>query len=177
MTKDLSSKGLVCIQRLIINTLSNMLVSSIDALDMDDYHIGHCIGCTHCWMKSPGICAVKDDWEMLIKKIIGADRLIFIADAKLGFLSYKLKNIVDRLIPLATPYTVIHNGEMRHKIRYDKNPDIGLIYSGDGDKAFLSEWLERVTLNFFSKSLGVYYIEESEEISRAFGDILLLPKA
>jgi hypothetical protein len=72
---------------------------------------------------------------------------------------------------------VLHKGEMRHMKRYDKTPDMGLIYSGDGDKEFLKEWMARVTLNFFAKSLGVYNIEESEEISREFGDILLLPKA
>jgi len=161
---------------LIVNTLSDVVVNDTGAINMDEYKIGNCIGCTHCWLKTPGICALKDDWETLFKEILKADAAIFIAEAKLGFVSYKLKNIVDRLIPLVTPYTVLHNGEMRHKKRYDKIPDMGLIYSGDGDKEFLSEWLGRVALNFFSKSLSVYSIEESEAFSGGFGNIQLFPK-
>jgi len=169
-------KGLIIINRLIVNTISNVVVNDAETISTDEYKIGNCIGCTHCWLKTPGICAVKDDWETLFKRILQADAVIFIAEAKLGFVSYKLKNIVDRLIPLVTPYTVLQNGEMRHKKRYAKTPDMGLIYSGNGDKEFLSEWLGRVTLNFFSKSLGVYSIAESEVISREFGNIQLLTK-
>jgi len=164
------------IKRLIINTLSDIAVKNTDAVNTDDCKIGHCIGCTHCWLKTPGVCAVKDDWEMLFKKILKSDIVIFLTEAKLGFVSYKMKNIVDRIIPIATPYTVLHKGEIRHVKRYDMTPDMGLIYSGDGDKEFLSEWLARVTLNFFAKSLGVYNIEESEDIAHEFGDIQLLPK-
>jgi len=161
---------------LIINTFSDIVVEDVDAINADEYKIGNCAGCTLCWLKTPGVCAIKDDWEKLFKRVVAADTLVFIAEAKLGFVSYKMKNIVDRLIPIATPYTLIHKGEMRHVLRYCKSPNIGLIYTGQGDKEFLTEWLERVALNFFSKSLGVFNIEESEEIIHEFGNIQLLPK-
>ena len=175
---------------LVITTLSeidnntNLVINSLQAKEIDTevfntnkYNIGNCIGCTNCWFKTPGVCAVKDDWEIVFKKFLKSDYLIFITETHLGFVSHKMKNIVDRIIPIATPYTVLHNGEMRHVKRYDKTPDMGLIYSGSGDKEFLSEWLSRVTLNFFAKSLGVYNIDESEEITNEFGDIQLFPKS
>ena len=164
-------------KRLIINTCSDIVAKDVDAINTDEYEIGSCVGCNHCWLKTPGICALKDDWEMLFKRVIAADTVVFIAEAKIGFVSYKMKNIVDRLIPIATPYTVIHKGEMRHVLRYNNSPNIGLVYAGNGDKEFLTAWLDRVTLNFFSKSLGVYCIEESEGITNEFGNIQLLPKA
>jgi len=164
------------IKRLIINTLTDTVAKDPDAINISDYKIGNCLGCTHCWLKNPGICAVKDDWEMLFKEILKADIVIFIAEAKLGFVSYQMKNIVDRLLPIALPNTILDKGEMRHKKRYEKSANMGLIYQGEGDKEFLSEWLGRVTLNFFSKSLGVYHIEEREEITHEFGNIQLLPK-
>jgi len=113
---------------------------------------------------------------MLFKRLIKADAVIFIAEAKLGFISYKMKNIVDRLIPIASPYIIMHNGEMRHALRYGKSPDIGLIFTGNGDKEFLTAWLERFAVNFISHSLGVYNIMEREGITHEFGDIQLLPK-
>ena len=165
------------ISRLIINTFSHVEATGADVINVDDCKFGNCIGCTFCWLKTPGICAVKDDWAIVFQKMLKAEAVIFIAEAKLGFISYKLKNIIDRLIPIATPYTMLYKGEMRHKPRYEKSPSLGLIYIGDGDKAFLREWLERVALNFFSQSLGVYSNEEREGICREFGDIQLLPKA
>jgi multimeric flavodoxin WrbA len=107
----------------------------------------------------------------LFKKFLKADNIVFVTEAKLGFISYKMKNIIDRLIPLLTPYTVISNGETRHKSRYNKYWKIGLIYSGNGDKDFLNEWMRRFTLNFFSKSLGVYNIDESEGLFRELNNI------
>lgn len=128
----------------------------------ENYRINHCIGCTDCWLKTPGICAIKDDFEVLFKKFLKADYVVLTTESKLGFISYKMKNIVDRLIPLAIPYTELHNGEMRHVSRYKKCWNIGLLFSGDGNKEYLDEWMERFALNFFSKSLGAYSIEESE---------------
>ena len=162
---------------LIINTLpeidnqANKIINSLQFQKIDTeifntnkYKIGNCIGCNYCWLKTPGVCAVKDDWEILFKKILKSDYVLFITEARLGFISHKMKNIVDRLIPLALPETKIHKGELRHQSRYKKSWKIGLVYSGNGNKDFLNLWMERFTLNFFSKSLGAHNINESEEL-------------
>jgi multimeric flavodoxin WrbA len=144
----------------VISSLVNMK-NDAEVLYTDTYNIGYCLGCTYCWLKTPGKCAKKDDWEILFKKFLKSDYVIFLTEAKLGFVSHKMKNIVDRLIPLATPYTKIYKGEARHVSRYKKCWNVGLIYSGNGDKNFLNEWMGRFTLNIFSKSLGAYNIDES----------------
>jgi multimeric flavodoxin WrbA len=162
---------------LIINTLSktdeksHAIINSLSAkihdaeiFDANDYKIGACIGCTNCWLKHPGVCAIKDDWEILFKKFLKSDCIVFVTEAKLGFFSHKLKNLIDRLIPLGTPYTIVHQGEARHKPRYKKSWNMGLLYTGNGNKDFLNEWMKRLTLNFFSKSLGVFNIDESEDL-------------
>jgi len=141
------------------------------------FKISHCVGCTDCWLKTPGICAIKDDFEVLFEKFIKADCVIFLTEAKLGFISYKMKNVVDRLIPLAVPYTTIHNGEMRHVSRYKKHWYLGLLFSGNGDKEYLNIWLNRFALNFFSTSLGAYNIEESERLFNGFENLQLLAKS
>lgn len=142
----------------------NTHFTDLQIVHTEHYEIGHCIGCTNCWLKTPGVCAVKDDYEKIFKSFLKADTVILLTEAKLGFISYKMKNIVDRLLPLAVPYTRFYNGEARHVGRYKKSWNMGLVYSGDGDKLYLNEWMGRFALNFHSKSLGTYHIEESEAI-------------
>lgn len=131
-------------------------------LDTTKMKISPCIGCNYCWLKTPGKCSVKDDHEGILKKVIQADRLWLVADTQFGFISYKGKNIVDRLPPLVTMNLHIKNGEMRHVPRYDKLPDLGVIYCGNGDKEYLEQWTERAALNLAVHSLGAYSIDEIE---------------
>jgi len=169
---------------LIINTLpkidnrSNEVIKSIaekndktEIFDLNEYKIGPCIGCTNCWLKTPGICAVKDDWEIVFKKILKSESVVFLAETHFGFVSHKMKNIVDRLIPLLLPYTKLSKGQMRHKNRYKKCWNIGLIFTGNGNKDFLNDWMGRFALNFFSKSLGAYNINDSEGLYREISNI------
>jgi len=147
-----------------------------DVIYTERYKINHCVGCTDCWLKTPGICAIKDDFKILFEKFIKSDCVIFVAEAKLGFISYKMKNVVDRLIPLLVPYTTLHNGEMRHVNRYKKRWYMGLLFSGNGDKEYLNIWLERFALNFFSTSLGAYTIEERGRLFDGLNNIQLFAK-
>jgi len=148
-----------------------------DVVYTESYQISHCVGCTNCWLKTPGICTIKDDFKIVFEKFIKSDDIIFVTEAKLGFISYKMKNIVDRLIPLSVPYTTLCNGEMRHVSRYKKHWHMGLLFSGSGDKEFLNIWLKRLALNFFSTSLGAYSIEEKERLFDGLNTIQLLTKS
>ena len=69
--------------------------------------------------------------------------------------TYKGKNIYDRLLPIATMYLKFAGNQIRHIPRYDRNPDVGILYTGKPDREYLKRWNERATLNFMSKSLGV----------------------
>ncbi len=126
-------------------------------------HISHCVGCNYCWLKTPGICAIKDDYEPILKKMSKADQVWLISDTHFGFVSYQTKNIVDRVMPLVTMYLKIKDGQMRHVMRYDHQPDIGIIYTGDGDQAYLERWCQRTALNLGSRSLGVFPAEYRKE--------------
>ena len=141
----------------------NGRISEFEIVEAGDMKISHCIGCNHCWLKTPGICSLKDDYESILKKMIHADQLWVISGTSLGFLDHKGKNIFDRMMPLATMNLKFVGDQMRHILRYDKRTDIGLIYIGEADRDFLAEWNSRATLNFGSKSLGVYPASEAKE--------------
>ncbi len=167
---------------LIINTLedkrSAMLLeqklkssnTEYEIVNTADMEIRNCIGCNYCWLKTPGICAIKDDYETILKKMIKADQMWIVADTHFGFISYKGKNIVDRIMPLITMNLHMKNGQMRHVMRYEKTADFGVLYRGDGDKEYLNRWVKRVALNCASKSLGAYSLEEMEVAANAFSN-------
>ncbi len=134
-----------------------------ELIDTTGMHISHCVGCNYCWLKTPGICALKDDYALVLKKMNKAGQVWLISDTRFGFISYQAKNIVDRVMPLVTMYLKIKDGQMRHIMRYDHQPDIGIIYTGDGDQAYLERWCQRTALNLGSRSLGVFPAERRKE--------------
>ncbi len=163
---------------LIINTLSedNPIVreaaeymaektSACQIIHTEKMKISPCVGCNACWLKTPGICALKDDYEQILKAFLQHDATIILSDTALGFIRYKAKNIIDRMLPVATMYLHFVDGQMRHIPRYDKKFRLGLLYSGDADAQYMNQWLQRVTLNFDGVSIGAFPVEEYRKVS------------
>lgn len=128
----------------------------------EDMRITPCIGCNAWWLKTPGICAVKDDYEQILKAYLQYDVTVFISDTVLGFVDYKMKNVIDRILPMATMYTRIEDGQTHHVPRYEKEFRFGLLYAGNGNQAYLTHWMDRFCLNFHGISLGAFPIESYE---------------
>ena len=122
--------------------------------------ISACLGCNSCWLKTPGRCPIHDDYEPLMLKFLQVKAVVFVCDTKLGFLSYQTKNLFDRILPLATMYLTIVDGQMRHIPRYHKNLAAAVLYTGQSDNAYLNRWLARAMLNLHGVSLGAYPFEE-----------------
>ena len=130
----------------------------VEIIYAEDMNIKGCTGCNRCWLVTPGVCTIKDDYEKLLIKFLQSQQVIFITDLKLGFVSYKLKNMLDRILPLATMNLRFKNGQMRHYPRYKKHYKMGLLYKGNGNQAFLEKWFERVMINLEGTSMGTYPI-------------------
>lgn len=124
-----------------------------------------CIGCNACWLRTPGICSVKDGYEELLKEYLAADAVVFLSGTALNFVDYRMKNVIDRILPLATMHIHIVKGECRHVPRYRKDLRFALLYSGKADEAYLNRWMDRVMLNLGGENLGVYPIADAEEVS------------
>ncbi|MBR3770266.1 MAG: flavodoxin family protein [Lachnospiraceae bacterium] len=126
--------------------------------------IKHCIGCNFCWLKTPGICTIKDDYETLLKEMLVHDEMIVISDTKFGFITHETKKLFDRILPLATMYLQFKGKQMRHVSRYDKKLKVALFYQGDGEKEYLNYWLDRATLNMEWECLGAHEACTDKEV-------------
>lgn len=145
-------------------TDSNLEIHTVYTETMN---IHGCVGCNFCWLKTPGICSIKDDYEKLLIQYLQTDIILFITEAKLGFISYKCKNLIDRILPLCTMNLCVVDGQIRHTARYNKTGSIGMVYAGQGDKSYLNQWLEMVCKNLHYEPIGAFSMSDRKEIAYA----------
>lgn len=156
---------------LVINTLKDKLCnkhiaslfdkanSQFQMIDTNDLEIHHCIGCNVCWLKTPGQCVIKDDYKQIIQQLVDAQNLWLVSDTRYGFLDYRGKRIMDRIMPMLNMNIEIRDGWMRHQLRYHAL-NIGVLYRGNGNQKLLEEWCERCAMNLGGKSLGVISLDK-----------------
>lgn len=132
----------------------------IEIINTADLKIMHCMGCNNCWLKTPGICAIKDDYEIILKKSVAAENFWVVADTKFGFIDYRGKRVLDRIVPMLNMYIEIRDGWERHQLRYHPL-NFGFIYKGNGNRELLEEWSMRVARNLAGRSLGVISLDKA----------------
>lgn len=124
------------------------------------------MGCNNCWLKTPGVCAIKDDYEIILKKLVAAENLWVVADTKFGFIDYHGKRVLDRVVPMLNMYIEFRDGWERHQLRYHPL-NFGVIYKGNGNRELLEEWSMRVARNMAGRSLGVISLDKNEACENA----------
>ena len=157
---------------LVLNTLESGNISEqikalfadkneeIEIINTADLKIMHCMGCNNCWLKTPGVCAIKDDYEIILKKLVAAENLWVVADTKFGFIDYRGKRVLDRVVPMLNMYIEFRDGWERHQLRYHPL-NFGVIYKGNGNRELLEEWSMRVARNMAGHSLGVINLDQN----------------
>ena len=161
---------------IVLNTLETALPSEqiesllagtdqqVKIIHTASMRIFHCIGCNQCWLKTPGQCAINDDYKQIIKQLVNAQNLWLVTDTKFGFLDFRGKRVLDRIMPMLNMYIEFRGGWMRHQLRYHAL-NIGVIYQGNGDQELLQEWSERCAMNLSGHSLGVYSLSSLDGTS------------
>ena len=124
------------------------------------------MGCNNCWLKTPGVCAIKDDYEIILKKLVAAENFWVVADTKFGFIDYRGKRVLDRVVPMLNMYIEFRDGWERHQLRYHPL-NFGVIYKGNGNRELLEEWSMRVARNMAGRSLGVISLDKDEACENA----------
>jgi multimeric flavodoxin WrbA len=76
--------------------------------------INPCQGDFHCWTKEPGVCFQQDDMQSLYPKLRESEAWVLATPVYVDGISGPLKNLMDRLIPLAQPFFELRDGHCRH---------------------------------------------------------------
>ncbi len=82
-----------------------------------DGEIRPCSGCFGCWIKTPGVCVIKDGYQFFGANLAGASRFTVISEICYGGYSPFVKNVIDRSIACFLPFFMIKDGKMRHTAR------------------------------------------------------------
>lgn len=88
--------------------------------------INPCQGEFNCWLKTSGQCFQKDDMQMLYPKL-RADVLVLATPLYVDGMSGPMKNLIDRMVPLAHPFLELRNGHCRHPARETKDTKEGKV--------------------------------------------------
>lgn len=147
----------------VIKEFENILGPDAYTIDLSKMSINRCTGCWSCWWKSPGRC-VHHELDEFFHEYITADRAVYFAQVKKGFVSGNLKTLFDRMIPLYLPYTSYKTGESMHVKRYERYPDIEFYYDGEFDteagREVFESYIHRVFYQFYSKLITVVPVED-----------------
>lgn len=140
-----------------------------------ELNINYCTGCWDCWVKTPGLCAIKDDQEKILKYLPHVDHLIFLSPIILGYESSLIKVFKDRFIPTAHPYIQIYQGEQHHYPRYEHLPKLSFIGIEDEltiqeDIDLIKQTYERVSLNFNSVLYKFYTSKDIGGVADVLSD-------
>lgn len=144
-------------------TRDAMKAKGVKIYEATELNIHHCVGCNHCWLKTPGVCSIHDDYVPILQDLAHADQMWVISGTSFGFLASEGKKVFDRVLPILTMSLHFKDGIMRHIRRYEQTTDVGLIYRGNGNQAYMEQWLGRMTHNIDGNPLGVFTIDKIEE--------------
>jgi hypothetical protein len=107
--------------------LQNMLPRqgwAVTPWTLRDEKSAYCLGCFECWTKTPGLCRIDDVGRDIAQSVIQSDLAIYLTPITFGGYSSELKKAVDRIICLISPFFRRIDGEVHHRARYDRYPEL-----------------------------------------------------
>jgi multimeric flavodoxin WrbA len=165
----------------IENTIADQLTEKgweVEPIELRNMQIAACVGCLGCWLKTPGTCVINDDGRETTRKAIQSDLMIWLTPVTFGGYSSELKKAIDRILPIMLPYFESYHGQIFHKMRYKKSPNllvIGVQEPGvDYEETFMA-LAGRNQLNFRlpAYAASVFQRDKNPETIPAFVEQLL----
>lgn len=161
--------------KIIIHDLDHQNFTSIYQMQENDTmvisdngKIHNCIGCFGCWIKTPGMCILKDNYDNMGELLSKCHELIIISKCIYGSYSPFIRNILDRSISFLLPYFTKINGETHHQRRYNNQFTLSAHFYGDGITKAEQETAKALVtangINFYSSDNKVYFHDSLQSI-------------
>ena len=146
----------------------------VEHILLREQKIGNCAGEFFCWVRTPGVCIIKDDNRTISAAIIASDLMIYLTPVTFGGYSSALKRIVDHQIQNISPFFAKIEDETHHQKRYEKYPDflaVGWMDTFNAqDEAVFQYLVQRNALNWHAKT----YVSGVLLASQSDGEMLAL---
>lgn len=88
--------------------------AEVEIFYANDLKINPCKGDFSCWIRTPGRCIHDDDMTWLLPKVTQADITVWASPIYCDGVTGTIKNLMERLLPMALPYFEIRDGHIRH---------------------------------------------------------------
>ena len=103
-----------------------------EEIQVNTLNIKPCLGCFSCWNKTPGQCVIKDEMTSVLEKILWADIVVWSFGLYYFNVPSKMKNLIDRQLPLVLPFMVKDSESGGHPTRYDMSGKKHIVISTCG---------------------------------------------
>ncbi|MBU3093589.1 flavodoxin family protein [Clostridium sp. CF011] len=127
---DIKTQNSETLHRLLMELFLQRNIK-IRLFEVNRNNMKSCMGCTGCWIKTPGKCVIEDSLNSINESYVNSDLVIYLTPVIFGQYSSTIKNVMDRFIPNVLPFFEESNGATVHPSRYDKYPKQILIGYGD----------------------------------------------
>jgi multimeric flavodoxin WrbA len=111
--------------KIIVHDLNENDFSTLGITD-DDFEMinankpsAPCMGCFHCWVKTPGTCKINDGLKNIGSLMGNSEEIVLISQNCYGGYSEPVKKVIDRGISTSLPFFTYRSGKMRHRRRYN----------------------------------------------------------
>ena len=134
----------------------------------DNGLIRPCVGCFHCWNKTPGVCVMKDGFENMGQLIHRTDEVVVISRYTYGGFSGFVKNVIDRCLGYVLPQFEIVGCETHHRKRYEETKPFTFIFRAPPltkeEKACAGRYVRALCANFRGYVKAILFREEPREL-------------
>ncbi|MBW2131817.1 MAG: NAD(P)H-dependent oxidoreductase [Deltaproteobacteria bacterium] len=80
----------------VIESIRRYSRNSVEVIELQDRHIGPCVGCYLCDFNVDGICVRKDEYEAIKRHLHQVDGIVFVGTCSSGMVDCHLKAFLDR---------------------------------------------------------------------------------
>lgn len=142
-------------------------IPSDTAVISDNGAVQTCVGCFGCWIKTPGVCVLKDGYENMGALLSRTDRLIIISECCFGGYSPFVKTVLDRSISYLLPFFKTIDDETHHQQRYRKDLTLSVYFYGKSvsirEIETANELVKANSRNFYISDYKTAFYEQPED--------------
>jgi len=80
----------------VIESIHRYSRNNVEVIELQDRHVGPCVGCYLCDFNGNGVCVLKDEYEAIKEQLHQSDGVIFVGTCASGMVDCHLKAFLDR---------------------------------------------------------------------------------